>query len=80
MQVRVGSTFSVGGGSLFDIESAKYHQNFTYSTMDCDVALLKLKQPLTFGPNVAPIKVTDKNFVAEDGTEAVVTGWGKTMV
>lgn len=80
MQVRVGSTFSVSGGTIFDVESAKYHQNFNDNSMECDVAVLKLKQPLTFGPNVAPIKIVDKNFVAEDGAECVVTGWGKTKV
>lgn len=80
MQVRVGSTYSDNGGKIVDIETGKYHEKFGNQNMDYDVAILKLKEPLTFESNIAPIKVADKNFVLEQGTEATITGWGKTQV
>ena len=41
-----------------------------------DIGLIKLKEPLEFGPAVAPICLPDSDPAA--GTKAIVTGWGVT--
>lgn len=54
------------------------HPNYNASTLENDVALIELQNPLNFNNNVQPIQLTDKAFDSSPPTIARVTGWGLT--
>ena len=55
------------------------HENYDPQTVDNDVALLKLKKPITFPSDnsIAPVCMPEagNDFT---GYDAIVTGWGTT--
>jgi secreted trypsin-like serine protease len=58
------------------------HPAFSRATYDNDVALLKLKTPLTFSETVnrlPPISSSEENGFEPNATEMTVTGWGMTV-
>ncbi|KYN32013.1 Trypsin-7 [Trachymyrmex septentrionalis] len=78
-KVRVGSTYYNKGGILIkDIASVICHEKYLPLTYDYDVALIKLSTPLTFGEYIKPILLAFPLMNIKTGTEAIVTGWGKT--
>jgi len=52
------------------------HPKYNFFTYEYDLALVRLEEPITFQPNIAPIclPATDETLVGENGT---VTGWGR---
>lgn len=56
------------------VEKIIVHKNFNPSTLQNDIALMKLKRPIIFNANVSPICLPDFDFAA--GTTCYVTGWG----
>ncbi len=56
------------------VEKAFCHIGFVYETLDDDIAILKLKDPL---PDwIAPMKMDSQDaFFLKEGTEAVAYGW-----
>ncbi|XP_028910268.1 complement C1s subcomponent isoform X1 [Ornithorhynchus anatinus] len=44
---------------------------------DNDIALVRLKNPVEMGPNVAPVCLPGPDFHLSDGTLGYVSGWGK---
>lgn len=46
--------------------------------MRSDIALVRLKTPVTFNKYVQPICLPKHNFSLKVGTQCWVTGWGKT--
>ncbi|XP_018359259.1 PREDICTED: trypsin-7-like [Trachymyrmex cornetzi] len=78
-KVRVGSAYHNKGGILIkDIASIICHEKYHPLTYDYDVALIKLSTPLTFGEHIKPILLTLPLMDIKTGTQAIVTGWGKT--
>ncbi|KAG5334118.1 TRY7 protein, partial [Acromyrmex charruanus] len=78
-KVRVGSTYYNKGGILIkDIASVICHKKYHPLTYDYDVALIKLSTPLTFGEYIKPILLAFPLMNITTGTQAIVTGWGKT--
>ncbi|XP_066984559.1 clotting factor G beta subunit-like [Macrobrachium rosenbergii] len=55
------------------------HPSYSSSTMDNDIALIKLATPITFQPDnkIAPVCLPDAGNLYEN-VNAVVTGWGTT--
>ncbi|KPJ19194.1 Vitellin-degrading protease [Papilio machaon] len=74
--VRVGSSSSQSGGQVIPVSDLAWHRNFTYSKMDCDVALVRLSVPLVFSDSIAPIDMLQINEEIPDGDITMVTGWG----
>ncbi|XP_013139065.1 PREDICTED: plasminogen-like [Papilio polytes] len=74
--VRVGSSSSQSGGQVIPVSDLVWHRNFTYSKMDCDVALVRLAVPLVFSDSIAPIDMLQVNEEIPDGDITMVTGWG----
>lgn len=63
------------------IEAIYIHPNYinTMSDFDNDVALIKLSEPLVFGPNRQAIKLSQITEYP-DNTIATVSGWGRTSL
>ncbi|KYM77715.1 Trypsin-1 [Atta colombica] len=78
-KVRVGSMYHNKGGILIkDIASIICHKKYHPLTYDYDVSLIKLSAPLTFGEYIKPILLALPLMNIKTGTQAIVTGWGKT--
>ncbi|NXD43451.1 OVCH2 protein, partial [Copsychus sechellarum] len=52
------------------------HPSFNESTLDCDIALLQLAEPLEFSPSVLPACLPAEQEVLQPSRTCVVTGWG----
>lgn len=57
------------------------HPNYDPSTMDHDIALLRLETPAIFSTYILPVCLPGRRLAERvlhrNGTEMVVTGWGK---
>lgn len=77
-RVRVGSNFNSKGGDVHQVSDSIIHPEYNKTIMeDYDVALLKLKTPITIVKNVKQIiklpKASDFLYV---GSAAFISGWG----
>uniref|UniRef100_A0A8C8E9E7 Peptidase S1 domain-containing protein n=1 Tax=Otus sunia TaxID=257818 RepID=A0A8C8E9E7_9STRI len=52
------------------------HPSFNKTTMDSDIALLQLAEPLEFNPYVGPVCLPAKEEAVQPSRVCVVTGWG----
>ncbi|XP_027410709.1 vitamin K-dependent protein C isoform X2 [Bos indicus x Bos taurus] len=63
-----------------DIKEVIIHPNYTKSTSDNDIALLRLAKPATLSQTIVPICLPDSGLserkLTQVGQETVVTGWG----
>jgi len=60
------------------VERLTLHR-FNTSTLQHDLALLRLAEPADWGPSVQPVCLPDRPVIADDATDAVpavVAGWG----
>ncbi|XP_061558471.1 transmembrane protease serine 2 isoform X2 [Phycodurus eques] len=62
-----------GGNKIDKIIS---HEKYDSETNDNDIALLKLKTPLTFSRTVKPVCLPNVGMQYSDGHPAWITGWG----
>nr|CAH7756160.1 unnamed protein product [Callosobruchus chinensis] len=62
VSVRVGSSIRNSGGAVYDVAKIHIHPNFSEVTYDYDVALLRLKNPLVFGPGVEKVALPSKGY------------------
>jgi hypothetical protein len=85
MAVEVGANNPRNGleGKKYSISEVIVHEDYNNNTLENDIALLKLKEPLNF-ENAKPIKLILAEDVAEGATDpgvmSWVTGWGLTSV
>lgn len=76
--VRAGSESYQSGGVISYIEETILHPDFDLGTFDSDIALYKLKTPLT-GENIRPLVLPDpKNVSIASGDSFIIAGWGQT--
>ncbi|XP_063628883.1 trypsin 5G1-like [Cydia splendana] len=77
-RVLIGSDRLNTGGVFIDVEEQFIHQDFSFLnvTIENDICLMKLKEPVPFGCKVAKAKLPDKDYTLEQGTLVNVTGWG----
>ncbi|XP_066202073.1 vitamin K-dependent protein C isoform X1 [Saccopteryx leptura] len=63
-----------------DIQEVLIHPNYSKSSSDNDIALLRLAQPAIFSQTIMPICLPDRGLsdreLTKVGQETVVTGWG----
>ena len=67
-----------GTEQVIPIDKIFTHPNFNPAATepDYDVALIKLKEPITFNNDVRPVCLPTRDF--PPGTNCYVTGWGHT--
>ena len=79
--VRAGSLQKNSGGVLVGVSRVIKHDAYEPTTMDNDIALLRLSSPVplskTISP-IAPLSASQEQQLAATGTLATVTGWGAT--
>jgi secreted trypsin-like serine protease len=61
-------------GVSTDVSYFVLHPNYNATTLDNDIGLVKIKVPLKFDENQAPIALSE-DFL-EDGTDVTLSGWG----
>ncbi|KAL1773665.1 vitamin K-dependent protein C isoform X1 [Sigmodon hispidus] len=63
-----------------EIKEVLIHPNYSRSTSDNDIALLRLAEPATLSKTIVPICLPSKSLAEREltqaGRETVVTGWG----
>ena len=67
-----------GTEQVIPIDQIFIHPNYNPQATgpDYDVALIKLKEPITFNNDVGPVSLPIRDF--PPGTNCYVTGWGNT--
>ncbi|KAI9932554.1 hypothetical protein ASPWEDRAFT_166206 [Aspergillus wentii DTO 134E9] len=79
LSVRVGSSEYESGGELIDVAKATPHLEFDTSTLQNDIAILRLAKNLEFGPKVLPVELPCScDGDPATGTKCSVSGWGAT--
>ncbi|KAF6084006.1 coagulation factor X [Phyllostomus discolor] len=83
-KVRVGDQNTEeedGNEMVHEVEMIIKHNRFNKETYDCDIAILKLRVPITFRRNVAPACLPEKDW-AESALmtqkTGIVSGFGRT--
>ena len=70
------------GGQLAQVAQIIVHPNFNPNTLDNDIAVLRLVNPLIFSANVHPISYASEGTLPASllnpGTTSTITGWGYT--
>ena len=59
------------------INTVIIHPQYNPGNEDTDIAIVKLKSPLTFNNNVKNACLPESSFAPQ--TSAVVSGWGRTI-
>lgn len=78
LTVRVGSTVSGNGGSVYQVKGFMKHEKFNHNTVNYDFALLELAESIQFNEGAKPIKLIDSQRKPSDKDGVLVTGWGVT--
>ena len=80
ISVRVGGTNILNQEQVIKVNSVIYNQEMPYSseTLDNDIILLKLKEPLEFNFFVQPACLPNEETEPEVNTRCLVSGWGTT--
>lgn len=67
---------------MLEVKEIIVHTGFSFENGHDDIGLIKLKEPLIFGPKVSKIKLATPNttFNFSTGTELKISGWGLTEV
>ena len=79
MEVKMKKIWSIlATEEILDIESITAHPNFNEHTYDNDIALLRLKQEVTYNHHVKPICLKQQSGSFSLGMDCYVAGWGHT--
>ncbi|XP_060527380.1 transmembrane protease serine 9-like [Cylas formicarius] len=74
--VRVGSSQPSSGGQIVPLSEVNFYD--PYEKFLNDLALLKLDNPLEYGPSIQAVKLPEKDRELKSDEPAVATGWGST--
>lgn len=66
-----------GGEEFIDSEKVIQHPNYNSWLLDNDIMLIKLKNPVQFSAQIAPIPLP--TACAPAGTDCLISGWGNTL-
>lgn len=80
MSVRVGTDKVQKDGEVFKVKSVKNHPRFSPFSFNNDFSLLELEKEIELSPGVTEaIEIAAKADKIAEGTEALVSGWGRTQ-
>ncbi|CAG9108963.1 unnamed protein product [Plutella xylostella] len=79
--VRVGSTYSMSGGSVHKVSTIVLHESYNNPTSNNDVAVVVLASRIrSFNSStVRPAIVPPSGYVVPDNASVVAIGWGRTV-
>lgn len=67
-------------GEVFEVEKIIEHEKFNRSSLDYDMALLRLKKSIKYSSTKRYVKLAKKTDKISEGTLCMVSGWGITYV
>jgi trypsin len=77
LSIRYNSLQHGSGGILVGVSKITTHESYSSSTIDYDVAILKLVSNLNLGSAQAKaVQLPAQEFDPPEGTETLVAGWG----
>ncbi|XP_060531181.1 trypsin-7-like [Cylas formicarius] len=76
--VRVGSSQLSSGGQVVPVTEVNLYQPFEW--FNSDLALVKLENPLEYGPFIQAVPLAEKDRVLKSEEPAVATGWGSLII
>ncbi|XP_046962267.1 trypsin CFT-1-like [Vanessa cardui] len=77
-RVRVGSTNANSGGVVLTTNRIIRHPNYVRSTLDNDVAVLRINGAFSFNNNVRAARIAGANYNVADNQPVMAIGWGLT--
>lgn len=80
MRVVVGTNYRLTGGKTHDVSRVNMHESYNANTLQNDIALLVTLKDISFGTNVSPIPYAPRNLVLPSDVDALVSGFGRTLV
>lgn len=81
LQVRVGSNKWKTGGQLVNVSHLVRHPDYNEPTLlNNDVAVIILKEPLTFGPTIGSVALADSSLKLPAGKMMDISGFGTTSL
>lgn len=81
LQLRAGSSKCNSGGILYPVSKDYIHQSFQLSTMDYDIAILKVKPSFAVGSTfIREVKLPEIGYNPKVGSHLLVSGWGVLAV
>ncbi|RXN32143.1 transmembrane protease serine 3-like protein [Labeo rohita] len=69
----------LSGSGALSVEKIIYHANYRPGGQSYNIALIKLKLPLSFSDQVVPICLPSYGKSFEDGQMCLISGWGATV-
>uniref|UniRef100_A0A7G3AZU5 trypsin n=1 Tax=Lutzomyia longipalpis TaxID=7200 RepID=A0A7G3AZU5_LUTLO len=78
-QVRVGSTNSTAGGTLYTVKDIHAHTSYNETTYDYDFSIFELNDTIALD-NVTSrvVRLTEINEYLPNGSNLTISGWGET--
>ncbi|XP_054738821.1 trypsin beta-like [Anastrepha obliqua] len=77
LKIRAGSSYWNSGGVLLQVSAYSNHEGYSSSTMQNDIAVIRLASSLSFSSTIKAIGLADT--APADGAAAAVSGWGTTV-
>lgn len=78
MKVITGTNLLDEGGDRYEVEKLIQHPDYDSGDIVNDIALVHLKENITYGPLVKPVQLPVEN--TEVGKRLLLSGWGTTAV
>lgn len=78
MKVITGTNLLDEGGDAYEVEKLIAHSEYDSEDIVNDIALIQLKNNITYGPDVRPVQLPVNN--TESGRRLLLSGWGTTAV
>lgn len=79
-RVVLGSSFAHRGGTVHTISRIVMHPQYDDSTINNDVAVVRLSNAAVFSSSVQTASIVSPNYVVPDGAIVTHIGWGRIRV
>ncbi|KAF9808011.1 hypothetical protein SFRURICE_017183, partial [Spodoptera frugiperda] len=76
MRIRAGSTNSLSGGTVVEIDTFVKHPDYTETPRSNDIAVTFLKTPLGISNVINVLFLPPANYIIPDGQSVKVVSWG----
>lgn len=76
LTIRAGTSIRNYGGQILQVKRVIDHPQYDVNTIDYDISILELENPVEYTQNIQPIDLIEENVPIKPGTMMTVTGWG----